>query len=131
MNQVQRDATFRLVADSHFVALFTQFCGDFFAGRFNHFFNEPAHVDPARHHRDVAQPALPAALGLLGKAVTQATASGVQVQGLEQPPDRCQQDDREGQRGGNGSGLQGFEAIGEQQGDRHHANTHRPEYALP
>ncbi|MNC16943.1 hypothetical protein D3C75_648080 [compost metagenome] len=63
--------------------------------------------------------------------MAQHALGGVQVQGLEQSPHRGQQDHRERQRAGDGGGLQGAEAVGQQQGDGHHADRAGPEDPLP
>lgn len=63
--------------------------------------------------------------------VADAALGGIQVQRLEQAPDRRQEHDGEWQRAGDGRGLQRLEAIGEEQGDGHHAHQHRPKYPLP
>ncbi|MNT80337.1 hypothetical protein D3C72_2197800 [compost metagenome] len=92
-----------IVAHLYGIALLAQFIGHVFQGRPRHIGDEAQHMGAARHHDHVAQASFP---GLAAarrarqgqRLVPDAALGGVQLQRLEQPPQRQQQDDGERQR---------------------------------
>ncbi len=123
-------------AHVHLIALLAQFVRHVFERGAHHVSDEALHMGAARHHDHVAQaplPGLPATRGTRQRQrlVADATLGRVQLQRLEEAPQGQQKDDGEWQRAGDGGGLQGGQAVGQQQRDRHRAHQHRPEDALP